>query len=169
MSSSRLQDPDVAAVLPEMDGAVHRLHRCMSEERLLIDGVDTLRCTGERLVGVAIVARDRAWLFRSVFQLSKGSLPISAWIYLFLISVIEEPFVVRVSLWFSSSRPPGERPQSQLASSLLGGSAPVWKDLRRRDARSAKSSVPMDRCSRCQKYLMYSISARLSSSLMSWP
>ena len=55
-------DPDVAAVLADVDGAVHRLHRRMGEERHLIDGVDPLRRAGERLLDVAVAARHRAGL-----------------------------------------------------------------------------------------------------------
>ena len=37
-------DPDVATILLQMNGTVHRLHRCMGQERHLIDGVNPLRC-----------------------------------------------------------------------------------------------------------------------------
>ena len=63
-------DPDVAAVLADMDGAVHRLHRRMGEERQLIDRVDPLRRAGERLLGVALVARHRAGLLRRLLELA---------------------------------------------------------------------------------------------------
>jgi hypothetical protein len=55
-------DPDVAAILAEMDGAVHRLHRRMGEERELINGLQPLRSTGQRLLGIALVACHHAGL-----------------------------------------------------------------------------------------------------------
>ena len=45
--------PDIAAVLGVVDGAVHRLHRGMREERHLVHRVKPLRRAGEGLVSVA--------------------------------------------------------------------------------------------------------------------
>ena len=53
-----------------MDGAVHRLHRRVGEERQLIDGLDPLRSTGQRLLGIALVARHHAGLLRRLLELA---------------------------------------------------------------------------------------------------
>src|SRR5438128_413207 len=52
--------PDVAPVGPHVDGAVHRLHCSVREERLLVDRLDLLRGTRHRCGYVAVLARDHA-------------------------------------------------------------------------------------------------------------
>ena len=63
-------DPDVAAVLADMNGAVHRLHRRMRQERQLIDGVDRCAAPASAFVRVAVVARDLAGLLRRLVELA---------------------------------------------------------------------------------------------------
>src|SRR5881397_1217102 len=48
--------PEVAAVRPDVDGAVHRLHRGVRKERLLVNRLDPLCCPGHRRGDVAVVA-----------------------------------------------------------------------------------------------------------------
>ena len=50
--------------LRHLHGAVHRLHRRVREERLLVDGLDLLRGLADGRGGVAVVTRDRAGLLR---------------------------------------------------------------------------------------------------------
>ncbi len=54
--------PQLAAILAKMDGAVHRLHRRMSQKRQLINNIETLRCSRERFLGVALIAGHGARL-----------------------------------------------------------------------------------------------------------
>ena len=63
-------DPDVAAVLGHLHGAVHRLHRRVRQKRLLVDGVDLLRGLRDRCGGIAVMPRHRAGLFRRGGKLS---------------------------------------------------------------------------------------------------
>ncbi len=65
--------PDVAAVLAYVDGAVHRLHRGVREERHLVDCLDLLGGAGHDLghiaLGRALLARDHARLLRGRLEL----------------------------------------------------------------------------------------------------
>ena len=56
--------PDVAAFLRHTHGAVHRLHRRVGEERLLVDGIDLPRCAGHGRDRIALMARHHAGLSR---------------------------------------------------------------------------------------------------------
>src|SRR3989475_10325944 len=56
--------PDLAAVPPHVDSAVHRLHGGVGQERDLVHLVDSLGCTGERPGGIALLARHHARLLR---------------------------------------------------------------------------------------------------------
>ena len=55
--------------LRQVHGAVHRLHRRVREERLLVDRVDLPSGAGDRRGGVAVVARDRARLLGGAGEL----------------------------------------------------------------------------------------------------
>ena len=61
--------PDVAAVRPDVDGAVHRLHSGVREERLLVDRLDLLSGAGHRRGDIAILARDNSRFLRRRCQL----------------------------------------------------------------------------------------------------
>ncbi len=63
-------DPDVAGVFRVMHRAVHRLHRGVGKERQLVNGVKPLRRAGERLLGVAFIARHDAGPHRCLFELT---------------------------------------------------------------------------------------------------
>jgi hypothetical protein len=63
-------DPELAAILADLDCAVHRLHRRVGEKRRLVDGVDSLRCPRECFLRVALVACHHAGLLRCVFELA---------------------------------------------------------------------------------------------------
>lgn len=63
-------DPKVTAILADVNGAVHRLHRGMREERHLIDGVNPLDSPGKRLFSVAVVPRHRAGSLRRLLELA---------------------------------------------------------------------------------------------------
>ena len=63
-------DPDVAAILAQVHGAVHRFHRGVREERLLVDGLDLLHGAGDRCGGVTFMARHSARLFRGKGELA---------------------------------------------------------------------------------------------------
>ena len=52
-------NPDFAAVLADMNRAVHRLHRGVGEKRRLVDRLDLRGGAGQRLVDVADILRDR--------------------------------------------------------------------------------------------------------------
>ena len=56
-------DPNVATIFLQMNGTVHRLHRCMGQERHLIDGVNPLRCLRKCLRRITDVTGNRALLF----------------------------------------------------------------------------------------------------------
>ena len=62
-------DPNVATILLQMNGAVHRLHRRMGQERHLIDGFEPLRRLSKSLSCIAIVTGNRARLFGFLLQL----------------------------------------------------------------------------------------------------
>ena len=67
-------DPDFAAVLADMDRAVHRLHRGVREERNLVGRLDLGGGARQGLVDVADVLRDRARLERRLFELAHDRL-----------------------------------------------------------------------------------------------
>ena len=52
--------PDVAAVRANVDGAVHRLHGGVREERHLVNRLDLLGGARHGLRGIALLARDHA-------------------------------------------------------------------------------------------------------------
>src|SRR6266850_4898292 len=54
--------PEGDAVGHDVRGGVHRLHARVLEERHLVDGLDDLAAGAQRLLGVALVARDLARL-----------------------------------------------------------------------------------------------------------
>src|SRR3954469_25283005 len=56
-------DPNVATILLQINGAVHRLHRRMGQERYLIDGFEPLRRLSKSLRCIAIGTGNRARLF----------------------------------------------------------------------------------------------------------
>ena len=62
-------DPDVATILLQMNGTVHGLHRRMSQERHLIDGINPLRCLRKCLPRITEVTGNNAWLFGFLLQL----------------------------------------------------------------------------------------------------
>ena len=64
-------DPDLAAVLADMDRAVHRLHCRVREKRHLVDRLDLGRGARHRLVDVADILRDRPRLERRLFELGR--------------------------------------------------------------------------------------------------
>src|SRR5882757_952336 len=47
--------PHVATILADMDGAVHRLHGGMRQQRHLVDGVNPARRSGHCLAGIALI------------------------------------------------------------------------------------------------------------------
>jgi hypothetical protein len=57
-------DPDVAAVFGDLHSAVHRLHRRVRQEGLLIYGLDLVRSLGHGRSGVAVMPRHRTGLLR---------------------------------------------------------------------------------------------------------
>ena len=63
-------DPDLAAVLADMNRAVHRLHRGVREERNLVDRLDLGDGARHGLVDIADVLRHRARLERRLFELA---------------------------------------------------------------------------------------------------
>ena len=63
-------DPDVAAVLGHLHGAVHRFHRRVRQEGLLVDSVDLLCGLRDGRGGIAVMPRHRAGLFRRSGKLS---------------------------------------------------------------------------------------------------
>ncbi len=62
--------PDIAAVLRVVDGAVHRLHRGMCEERHLVHGVKPLRRASEGLVSVTLVSCHSSGVPGRLFELT---------------------------------------------------------------------------------------------------
>ena len=64
-------DPDFAAVLADVNRAVHRLHRGVREERNLVGRLDLGGGARHRLVDVADVLRHRARLERRLFELAR--------------------------------------------------------------------------------------------------
>ena len=64
-------DPDFAAVLADMNRAVHRLHRRVREERNLVGRLDLGGGARHRLVDIADVLRHRARLERRLFELGQ--------------------------------------------------------------------------------------------------
>src|SRR5215813_7660880 len=62
-------DPNVATILLQMNGAVHRLHRRMGQERHLINGFESLRRLRKSLPCIAIVTGNHARLFGFLLQL----------------------------------------------------------------------------------------------------
>ena len=63
-------DPDLAALLAEMDRAVHRFHRRMGEERQLVRRLDLGDCARHGLVDIAGVLRNRPRIERRLFELA---------------------------------------------------------------------------------------------------
>ena len=63
-------DPDFAIVLAHVDGAIHRLHRGVRQERNLVGRFDFRRGAGHGLVGIADVLRNRARIARRGVQLA---------------------------------------------------------------------------------------------------
>src|ERR1700681_829399 len=63
-------DPDFAAVLADMYGAVHRLHRRVREERNLIGRLDLGDSGRHSFLGIADVLRNRPRTQRSLFELA---------------------------------------------------------------------------------------------------
>ena len=61
-------DPDFAAVLADMDGAVHRLHRGVRQERKLIGRLDLGDGAGQSCVHIADVLRHRTRMKRRLFE-----------------------------------------------------------------------------------------------------
>ena len=64
-------DPDFAAVLADMDRAVHRLHRRVREERNLVGRLDLGDGARHRLVDIADVLRNRPRIERRLFELGR--------------------------------------------------------------------------------------------------
>ena len=64
-------DPDFAAVLADMDRAVHRLHRRVREERNLIGRLDLGHGTRHRAVDIADVLRDGPRLERRLLEFGR--------------------------------------------------------------------------------------------------
>ena len=64
-------DPDLAAVLADMDRAVHRLHRRVREERNLVGRLDLGGGARHRLVDIADVLRDRPRIERRLLELGR--------------------------------------------------------------------------------------------------
>src|SRR4029453_17595907 len=62
--------PDIAAVLGHLDGAVHRLHRRMRQEGLLVNGVDLLCGLRNGCGSITVIPRYRARLLRRGGKLS---------------------------------------------------------------------------------------------------
>src|SRR6266704_2012923 len=67
-------DPDFAAVLADMNRAVHRLHRCVREERNLIGRLDLGRSAGYRLVDIADILCNGSPIERRFFELARDVL-----------------------------------------------------------------------------------------------
>ena len=68
-------DPDFAAVLADMDRAVHRLHRRVREERNLVGRLDLGDGARHRLVDIADILRDRSRIERRLFELGRDRRP----------------------------------------------------------------------------------------------
>ena len=64
-------DPDFAAVLTDMDRAVHRLHRRVREKRNLVDRLDLGDGARHGLVDIADILRNRPRIERRLFQLAR--------------------------------------------------------------------------------------------------
>ena len=64
-------DPDVAAILGHLHRAIHRLHRRVRQERLLVNRIDLLHGPRMGRHGIAVMPRHRAGLFRRGCQLSR--------------------------------------------------------------------------------------------------
>ena len=64
-------DPDFAAVLADMDCAVHRLHRRVREERNLVDRLDLGDGACHGLVDIADVLRNRSRIERRFFEFGR--------------------------------------------------------------------------------------------------
>ena len=64
-------DPDFAAVLADVNGAVHRFHGRVGEKRNLVDRLDLGDGARHRLVGIADSLRDRARIERRLFELGR--------------------------------------------------------------------------------------------------
>jgi hypothetical protein len=62
-------DPDVAAVLPHVNGAVDRFHGSVGEEWELIDGVELRARASQRPGDVSFIAHDRAFRLRRLGHL----------------------------------------------------------------------------------------------------
>ena len=62
-------DPDLAAVLPQVDRAVHRLQRGMSEKRQLVGRLDLGRGARHGRLDVALTARNGARALRCTLEL----------------------------------------------------------------------------------------------------
>ncbi len=63
-------DPDFAAVLADMNRAVHRLHRGVREERNLVDRLDLGGGARHGLVDIADILRNRPRIERRLFELA---------------------------------------------------------------------------------------------------
>ena len=63
-------DPNLAAVVADMDRAVHRLHRRVRKKRNLVDRLDLDGGARHRLVDIADILRDRPRIERRFFELA---------------------------------------------------------------------------------------------------
>ena len=67
-------DPDFAAVLAEMNRAVHRLHCRVRQERDLVGRLDLGDAGRHGRIAIADVLRNRAWIERRLFELARNLL-----------------------------------------------------------------------------------------------
>ena len=68
-------DPDFAAVLADMNRAVHRLHRGVREERNLVGRLDLGDGARHGLVDIADILRNRPRIERRLFELAHDRRP----------------------------------------------------------------------------------------------
>ena len=72
-------DPDFAAVLADMNRAVHRLHRRVREERNLVGRLDLGDGARHGLVDIADILRHRPRIERRLFELARDVFACRAW------------------------------------------------------------------------------------------